>query len=636
MHRVRLLACLLTAMLAVPALHAQGASSADTGSLPPRAVRQTLPLGPMIRRAFIAGTRDSTGRPGPNYWQQSVDYRIDADLDVATAILRGHETIALHNTSPDTLKTVVVRLFQNYYTPTVHRNDYVTDITSGMVIEHLAVNGTTIDTTGKAWQVHGTIARLTPPAPILPGATATLEVAWHFTVPNVPRDQRAERMGRWDHELYQVAQWYPQIAMYDDLRGWDADPYLGIGEFYNQFGRFDVRISLPAGWLVGATGTLANPADVLPQPVRDRLALARRSDTTVHVITADQRGAGTATLSGKTLTWHFVADTVNDFAFAASRNYVWDATRANTPSPTLVQELYYPEHTRFRETTQLAKFALEHHSTYVMPYAFPQATQTDGPETGMEYPMIIFSGPRFGVTTHELGHEWFPMMVGSNETWYGWQDEGFNDFIDDAAQEDYSHQPTDWKQEGQYYRLVAGAEQEPPMMWPSDWAGPLYTLQAYVKAPLALHALGGVVGDSAVHAAFSAYARAWRFKHPTPWDFFFFMQHQLGRDLGWFWNAWWFTTERFDQGIASVSPEGNKLTLQVADHGGMAMPVILKLDFSDGSSTMVRRPASVWFSGARAVELTEDIGNRKVTRITLDPEYRFQDVNPGDNVWTAP
>ncbi len=624
------------ALLVVPALYAQTpAAPPDTSGLPPRAVQRLLPMGPMIRRAFAAGTRDSTGRPGPNYWQQAVDYRIDASLDVATAVLQGRETISLHNSSPDTLKMIVLRLFQNYYTPEVSRNDYVTDITTGMTVERLAVNGAVVDTSDSTWRVAGTVAFLRLAAPVMPGATATLDVAWHFTVPNVDRSKRAERMGRWDHELYQVAQWYPQVAMYNDLRGWDNDPYLGIGEFYNQFGRFDVRITLPAGWLVGATGTLANPADVLPRQVRDRLALAMKVDSTVHVVAAGGRGAGKATLAADSLTWHFTADTVNDFAFAASRNFVWDATHARTPAPTLVQELYYPEHTRFQKTAQLARFALEHHSRYVMPYAFPQATQTDGPETGMEYPMIIFSGPGFGVTTHELGHEWFPMMVGSNETWYGWQDEGFNDFIDNAAQEDYDHQPTDWKQEGQYYRQVAGAELEPPMMWPSDWAGPLYTLQAYVKAPLALHALGGVVGDSAVQAAFSAYARAWRFKHPSPWDFFFFMQHRLGRDLGWFWNAWWFTTDTFDQGIGAVSREGSAVRIEVTDHGQMAMPVILKLDFADGTSTTVRRPAAVWFSGARSVVVSEVVGSKELVLITVDPEYRFQDVAPGDNVWTA-
>ena len=625
----------LASVLSIPSLRAQQAGS-DTSALPPRAVQRVLPMGPMIRRAFAAGTRDSTGAPGRHYWQQSVDYRIDASLDVATAVLHGRETITLHNTSPDTLKTIVLRLFQNYFRPEVDRNDYVTDITGGMLIEHLAINGTVVDTTDSAWQEHGTIALVRPPAPIAPGADATVEVAWHFTVPNVPEGQRGERMGRWDHELYQVAQWYPQIAMYDDLRGWDADPYLGTGEFYNQFGRFDVRITLPAGWLVGATGTLANPAEVVPQTVRSRLDLAMKADTTVHVVTPAELKAGKATVAGDSLTWHFTADTVNDFAFATSRNFVWDATHANAPAPVLVQEFYYPDHIQYHRTAQMAKFALEHHAKYVMPYAFPQASQTDGPEGGMEYPMIIFSGANFGVTTHELGHEWFPMMVGSNETWYGWQDEGFNEFIDDAAAEDYGHKTTNWDSEGQYYRQVAGSELEPAMMWPSDWAGPLYTLQAYVKAPLALHALGGVVGDSAAHAAFSGYARAWRFRHPTPWDFFFFTQHQLGRDLGWFWNAWWFTTQTFDQGIESVTRQGNQVAIRITDHGEMAMPIILKLEFADGGSTIVRRPVSVWFSGARAATVTEDVGSKTLVRVTVDPDSRFQDVEAGDNVWTRP
>ena len=607
-------------------------------ALPPRAVGRLLPQGPMIRRAYAADTRDSTGRPGAHYWQQSVDYRIAATLDVGTAVLHGTEHVVLHNSSPDTLDDVVVRLFQNYFTAEVSRNDYVTDITDGMVVDQLAVNGKPVTLSDShAWSVRGTIATLTPSSPIPPGADVALDITWHFTVPNVAIGARGERMGRWGHELYQVAQWYPQIAMYDDLRGWDRDPYLGIGEFYNQFGSFDVSLTVPAGWLVGATGVLRNPDEVLAPGTRARLEQALRQDSTVHVVTADQRGPGSATAgtAGTPLTWHFTADTANDFAFATSKDYVLDATHALAPDTVLVQVLYWPEHGSYRKGAQIARFGLEHHAAYVMPYAFSRATVADGPETGMEYPMIIFSSADFGTEVHELGHEWFPMMVGSNETWYGWQDEGFNDWIDQAAGEDFSHQPLDTMANGEDYRQVAGSEVEPAMMWPSDYAGPLYTLQAYEKAPLALYALGGVVGDSAVHTAFAGYARAWRFKHPTPWDFFQFVDHSVGKDLGWFWNAWWFTTETFDQGIDSVRVAGNAVDLRVVDHSDMAMPIVLRVEFTDGTTALIRRPESVWFAGARAIPIHIALGRKKLRRLVLDPENRFQDLNRTDNVWPA-
>jgi hypothetical protein len=599
-----------------------------------RPIARQIPPGPMIERAYHAGTRDSTGSPGRNYWQQSVDYSIRARLDVDSAVLHGEETITLHNTSPDTLDTIILRLYQNYFRAETERNDYVTDITDGVTIERLAIDGHVVSRTGRhAYTVSGTLARIPPPAPVLPGATTTIDVAWHFEVPNVPEGERGERMGRWDHQLYQVAQWYPQVAMYDDLRGWDLGNYLGKGEFYNQFGSFDVRITLPAGWLVGATGTLANAQEVLSPTTRHRLALALRVDSTVRVVTAKERGAGKATATGKSLTWHFTAPEVNDFAFVASKNFVYDAARAFAPDTTLVQVLYLPEHAQYAGAAQLGRFALEHHSKLVMPYDFPQATIADGPENGMEYPMIIFSGPGFGVITHELGHEWFPMMVGSNETWYGWQDEGFNEFIDAYAAADRDGKPTDWQSEGASYRRIAGSELEPAMMWPSDYAGPYYSIQAYVKAPLALHALGGVVGDSAVRSAFAGYARAWRFKHPSPWDFFMYMDHALGRDLGWFWNAWWFTTHTFDQGISMVTQSGGGVTVSVVDHGDMPMPVIARIDFTDGSSKTVTEPASIWFSGTRSATVTVPLGGKNVARVTLDPDYRFQDVDRTNNEW---
>ena len=387
---------------------AQRTTQSARPTLPERAVRRDIPLQPGIRQAFAQGTRDSTGAPGRNYWQQTVDYRIDATLDAPAGVLHGSETVTLHNTTQNTLDRIVLRLYQNYFKATVQRNDYVTDITDGVVMEKLVVNGTPVSLTDDAhYKVNGTVASVTPAAPIAPGATATIEATWHFAVPRVDTLARGERMGRFGDYLYQVAQWYPQVAMYDDMRGWDTDQYMGIGEFYNQFGSFDVNITVPGGWLVGATGDLQNPTEVLSQRTRDRLALAMRVDTTVHVVTAAERGAS-ATGAGATLTWHFSAPHVNDFAFATSRDYVYDATHASIPGKSVipVNVLYLPQHTAYatNNTAQYGRFALEHHSRYVFPYEFSQGTIADGPETGMEYPMIIFNGPGLGVTVHEFGH----------------------------------------------------------------------------------------------------------------------------------------------------------------------------------------------------------------------------------------
>jgi len=616
---------------------AQRTTQSARPTLPERAVRRDIPLQPGIRRAFAQGTRDSTGAPGRNYWQQTVDYRIDATLDAPAGVLHGSETVTLHNTTPNTLDRIVLRLYQNYFKATVQRNDYVTDITDGVVMEKLVVNGTPVSLTDDAhYKVNGTVASVTPVAPIAPGTTATIEATWHFAVPRVDTLARGERMGRFGDYLYQVAQWYPQVAMYDDMRGWDTDQYMGIGEFYNQFGSFDVNITVPGGWLVGATGDLQNPTEVLSQRTRDRLALAMRVDTTVHVVTAAERGAS-ATGAGATLTWHFSAPHVNDFAFATSRDYVYDATHASIPGKSVipVNVLYLPQHTAYatNNTAQYGRFALEHHSRYVFPYEFSQGTIADGPETGMEYPMIIFDGPGFGVTAHEFGHEWFPMTVGSDETRYGWMDEGFNEYIDAAATADFEHKPEVMAASAESYRRVAGSELEAPMMWPTDFVGPNATMTTYVKAPVVFYALGGVVGDSAAHAAFVDYAKEWRFKHPSPYDFFMSMNRSLGRNLDWFWYQWFFTTYTVDQSIESVTRRGTNEIVTINDRGDMAMPIILRVDYTNGTSDTVIQQAYVWFAGARHVAMTIPLRGKTVRTVTLDPDNRFQDLDRTNNVW---
>ena len=614
-------------------------SPTSLAGLPQRAVRRDLPLWPSMRKAYVMGTRDSSGAPGKRYWQQKVDYKIDASLDPQTNQVRGSETITLHNTTPDTLKTVVLRPYQNYFTPRVDRNDYVTDITDGVTVERLSVNSAAIDLrNNKQYDLNDRIAVITPASPILPGATATIETAWRFTVPLVDTTVRGQRMGRYGSYLYQVAQWYPQIAMYDELRGWDTDQYLGNAEFNNQFGSFDVRITAPGGWLLGATGELKNPEEVYSKRTRDRLALAMNVDTTVRVVEANERGAG-ATAAGSKLTWHFTAPLVNDFAFAVSRDYVFEATHATIPGrgKIPVNVLYLPQHVNYRtnNTAQYGRKALEEHSRFLFPYEFSQGTIADGPETGMEYPMIIFNGSSLGVTVHEFGHQWFPMMVGSNETRYGFMDEGFNGYIDAIAVSRISNTVLARQIGVPGYRRIAGTELEAPMMWIADYAGPGYGVQTYGKAPIALNVLGAVVGDSAVGRALAEYAMAWKYKHPTPYDFFFSMNKSLGKNLDWFWYEWFFTTYTLDQSIESARIVGDQVELSVRDKGDMAMPIIVGIEWTNGNRTVMTYPADVWFTGSRILTAKLPLSGRTIKSITLDPQDRFYDLDRSNNVWNA-
>jgi peptidase M1-like protein len=657
---------LVVAMLAVAACTTQTAptpvTSSGTVSTGPtsRAIRRDIPMTNAIRRAHAAGTRDSTGRPGRNYWQQWVDYTINARLDVPTSTITGRETIALRNNSDSTLREIRLRLDQNIFAPQAARLESpgsTVEITAGMKITRATVNGQTVNlnpgpnasTSGGPILFGGdlTAARIALQNTIAAKGTATLEIEWNFKVPNV-LGGRGIRMGRLADSLYQVAQWYPRVAVYDDLRGWDSEPYLGPSEFYNNFGRWDVSLDVPAGWLVGATGVLQNGEQVLSSTTRERLSHVLESDSVRTIVGANEMGAGRATSAGDRLVWRFVADTANDFAWATSRSYVWDATRATIPErgPVPIHILYRPGSGEFKPIGPVLRHALEFYSSLWFPYAFPQLTTSDGPELGMEYPMFLMSG--LGAADHEAGHEWWPMMVSNNETWYGWMDEGFNQYMNVLSGAHSRKQPAMLDGMGQAYGQVSGTEYEPPMMWDANYGGPVYGFVTYGKAPQMLSMLGAIVGDTAVQRAMSDWAKAWRFKHPSPWDYMLFMNNSLGRDLGWFWYYWLFTTEAVQGSIQNVTTNGPQTVVTVRQDGQMPSPVVLRVEFAptgpaitpmsnsvmmDPETAIVTYPVDVWFGGSRTFDATLNFGGRGITKITFDPFRRFPDRDARDNVW---
>jgi hypothetical protein len=392
-----------------------------------------------------------------------------------------------------------------------------------------------------------TVARLTLAKPIASKATAKIEISWRTKLPGGPNGRGHRMTQRYDDTLFQPTQWFPRVAKYDDLRGWDTTPYMGPSEFYNNFGRFDVSIDVPGGWIVSGTGVLQNPEQVLTSTARARLAKVLDSDSITTIVGVDEVGPGRSTAAGDRLTWRFVADTVNDFAWATAKQFVWKATRATIPNrgKVPIHMVYLPGNANlFARAGEISRHALEFYSKLWVPYEFPQFTLQDGPSAGMEYPMVINSNQ--GAADHETGHQWWPMLVGNNETQYGWMDEGFNQYMNILSNADAAGRPPVLDGQGQNYGRISGDEREAPMMWSANNAGPMYSFQTYSKTPLMLSMLGGVVGDSAVQRAMREYAAAWRYKHPSPWDYMFFMNNALKRDLGWFWYYWLFTTESVD------------------------------------------------------------------------------------------
>ena len=683
--RVRLrpssLAALVGLTLATGRLDAQA-----TTRLPDRAVRRDIPITNSIRRAYAAGTRDSTGRPGRNYWQIRTDYTISARLDATTSRLTGRETVVLNNNSPDSLGQIQLRLDPNIFLGnTPQAATWVpSEVTDGMVITRMTVNGipVVLQTPGASGDgaraaqaaaaaqnaqvpsqptmLNGrtTNARINLPTKLPPHSRATLEIEWNHKLPGGPGV--GHRMTqRWADTLYQPTQWYPRVAVYDDLRGWDTELYLGPSEFYNNFGKFDVRLDVPAGWIVSGTGILQNPEEVLTPNARERLKGVLASNEITTIVGRDEvgpgqatkRGAPTAGGEGDRLVWHFVADSVNDFAWATAKKFVWDATRATIPGkgPVPIHMVYLPgRDSLFKPAGPITRHALEFYSKLWFPYQFPQLTLQDGPSSGMEYPMVINSNR--GAADHETGHQWWPMVVSNNETWYGWMDEGFNQYMNILSGADAAGTKPVLDGLGQSYGNTSGNEAEPAMMWNANYGGPgFYGFTTYSKTPLMLSMLGGIVGDSAVQRAHREWGTAWMFKHPSPWDYMFFMSNALKQDLGWFWYYWLFTTESVDGSIArSVTNSAVRTTVTVRQDGQMPSPVVLEVKFGAGSqairpmrnavmkdaqTAIVTFPVDVWFSGSKTFDAVLDFGSRPIERIRLDPGCRFPDRDPKDNVW---
>jgi hypothetical protein len=610
---------------------AQQPARGDTMPSPPSVFRP-LPL-PAANQY-----RTGSGRPGPAYWQQRVDYRIAATLDTARGEIRGRETVHYTNNSPDALGYVWMHLEQNICGPgsITEKLDQppivflgsTFDFTckgfrGGVTLERVSVSGRTIRP-----DVFGTTMRIDLPRPLATGRAVDIDIVWRFLVP----PYGAGRMGR-DGPLYEIAQWYPRLAVYDDLRGWNHEPYIGAGEFYLEYGSFDVSLTVPANYVVLATGTLQNPAAVLTPTQQRRLAMARSSTQPVAVITADEAGTARSRPAGPgQLTWHFAADSVRDFAFAAGPELRWDASGYEG---ILIQTFYRPKARQWEEANRMGREAIKYFSEQWYRYPYPQASTVEGPIQGMEYPMLTFvpnSPTREDlqwVLSHEFGHEWFPMVVGSNERLYPWMDEGFNTFIDlTGAARYFAGTPYGDSIEVHPLHLyrdhaVAGSEQ-PLMIRPVEGKDLFWT--AYQKPALMLQILRHeVLGKERFDPAFRAYIRAWAYKHPSPADFFRIMRDASGMDLDWFWRDWIYTTARLDQAVDSLGTE----KIFLSNRGTMTLPLEMDLTYQDGSTERVKLPVEMWNLGPRFAYPLKS--GKTVTQVVLDPRQALPDVERGNN-----
>ena len=639
---------------------------ADTGIFSP------LPLPP------ASGTRSPNGAPGAGYWQQRVNYTIKAALDTAAKRVTALESIRYTNNSPDTLRFVWMQLDQNLFRPGSTGSLLFPPETrpggagfqGGFEIERAAQCVEPAGARGRRAATTGRSARARPPASespaLLPGCpavtlktrvddtmmylelvrsipprgTAVLEVSYAFNVP----DHGADRMGR-DGSLYRLAQWYPRMAVYDDVRGWNTDQYLGQGGFYLEYGDIDYEITLPAGYIVAGTGVLQNPADVLTPAQQARLAVAAKSDTTIAIVTRPELGSATARPTTQaSLTWRFRAQNVRDAAWAASPEYLWDAAAWDG---VLVHAFYRPSAADlWKEAARMSRFSVQEYSTRWLRYPYPQISAVEGPGSGMEYPLAALEArvstlaDLYRVLTHDIGHMWYPMIVGSDERRHAWMDEGFNTFINTFSEEAY------WKRDDSAVRqrereLVLRTEQTPsaqPIMTPATRYRNRENLVslAYVKPSVMLLTLRNkVLGAEVFDSAFREYTRRWAFKHPQPADFFRTVEQVSGRNLSWFWRGFFYTTATLDQSVESVkqAPDGTA-QITLANLGDAVMPVELELGLDDGTSQLVKLPVEIWYGGSRFVYHFQP--GRTIIRARVNPDGALPDAAGANDAWKGP
>jgi hypothetical protein len=548
--------------------------------------------------------RAASGAPGHAYWQQRADYAIRATLDEANRSITGAETVTYHNNSPDTLTYLWVQLDQNIYRPTSDSRTGATirsrdawdkprgpedgmkfDSFKSMMMARTFDGGFNIksvkDADGRPlhYVINRTMMRIDLPQPLKPGARVAFAVEWNYKI----NEQKVlggrsgyEKFDEDKNDLFEIAQWFPRMAAYYDVTGWQHKQFLGTGEFTLEFGDYDIQLTVPADHIVASTGELQNPDAVLSPAQRERLQQARTATKPVVIVTQAEAEAKEKTRAAGTKTWHFKARNVRDFAWATSRKFIWDAQGFKKDATNVMAMSFYPKEGNplwEKYSTQAVIHTIDQYNKYSFDYPYPVAISVNGPVGGMEYPMISFNGPRptkdkktgeitytkrakyglIGVVIHEVGHNYFPMIVNSDERQWTWMDEGLNSFVqylaEQAWEENYPLSRGEPRSIVDYMRSAG----QVPIMTNSESIANLGA-NAYAKPTAALIVLREtVLGRELFDFAFREYAQRWKFKRPTPSDFFRTMEDASGTDLDWFWRGWFYTTDHVDVSIDGIS-----------------------------------------------------------------------------------
>jgi hypothetical protein len=604
----------------------------------------------------VNGYRGGNGLPGPGYWQNRADYTIRATLAPATRTITGSVEIHYANNSPDALDVLWLQLDQNLYRVASRGGLAEGGVPRGST-EGMTLDAVSVVVGGRELPVTPVIAdaraQLRLAAPLPAHGRATIRLRYHYTVPAEAFGGRTGWLTAKGGDIFSVAQWYPRMAVYDDLRGWDTLPYLAQ-EFYLEYGDFDYAVTVPAGMIVAGSGELTNPGEVLTATERQRLALARGSDATVAIRSpAEVADPTTRPKATGTLTWHFTMKNTRDVAWSASNAFAWDAGRINLPGGrTALAQSFYPAESagpdRWGRSTEYIKDAVERFSARWFPYPYPNAINVAGPAAGMEYPGIVFDGIEdkgkelFWISAHEIGHSWFPMIVGFDERRHAWMDEGFNTFIDTYESDEFKGGIYGPKRDSEFapgggnpvdeiLPLLADRD-APPILSRSDTVTERYRHPVtYFKSALGLKLLREeILGPERFDPAFRRFIAAWAFKHPKPADFFRAMESEAGEDLSWWWRGWYQNNWQMDLAVVDIERATSGETLvRVESRDRLVMPVTLRVSYADGSQRDLRLPAETFI---RQPQTLIPLPAGDVIRAELDPDHRIPDRDRSDDV----
>lgn len=609
-------------------------------------------------------TRSANGQPGVEYWQNRADYKITAKLNATTNEIVGTDEITYTNNSPDKLSFVWLNLDQNLFKNdsrgnaviplTGSRNGAQGQIFDGgnKIKSVKVISGDKKKTEAEAkYIITDTRMQIFLPQELASkGGAVKIKIEFSFIAPF----EGSDRMGVLETKngkIFTIAQWYPRMCVYDDVRGWNTAPYLGASEFYLEYGDFDVKLTVPANHYVVGSGELLNGEEVFPAEQFKRYKEASQSDKTVIIRSAEEVAAGANTNTNAEKTWHYQIKNARDFSWASSPAFILDGAKINLPSgkKALALSAYPVEssgNNAWERSTEYVKASIEHYSKQWFEYPYPAATNVAGNEGGMEYPGIVFCGWKskgqdlWGVTDHEFGHIWFPMIVGSNERLFAWMDEGFNTFINSLSTEafnngEYKEKPTDLHEMAEPFTRP---DLETIMSSPDNMKEANIGMLCYFKPSAGLIILREqILGKERFDTAFKTYIQRWAYKHPQPDDFFRSMENVAGEDLSWFWRSWYVNNWRFDQGINWIKYVKNDpakgIIINVENLDKMPMPIILDVKTKSGKVTRVKLPVEIW---QRNNEWSfKHSSTEEIESITLDPDHVFPDNNISNNIWAA-